>query len=86
MASNEMKKAKWVFSFKKSKIYFNEYFEELKRQVDLRREELKLKLDNYSDEIIQSIESTKDNCHLCSEPSCFFRQLDTIFLGNLNRL
>jgi len=42
--------------------YIFEYFEELKRQVDLRREELKLKLDNCSDEIIQSIESAKENC------------------------
>jgi hypothetical protein len=39
-----------------------EYFEKLKRQVDLRREKLKLELDNNSDEIIQSIESAKDNC------------------------
>ena len=30
-----------------------EYFEELKRQVDLRRETLKLELDNCSDEIIR---------------------------------
>jgi len=42
--------------------YIFEYFEELKRQVDLRREELKLKLDNCSDDIIKSIESAKENC------------------------
>ena len=42
--------------------YICEYFEELKRQVDLRKKELKLKLENCSDEIIQSIESTKENC------------------------
>jgi len=46
-----------------------EYFEELKRQVDLRRETLKLELDNCSDEIIQSIESTKDNCIKLSKES-----------------
>jgi len=34
----------------------------LKRHVDLRREELKLKLDNCSDQIIESIESAKENC------------------------
>ena len=34
--------------------YIFEYIEEFKRQVDLRREELKLKLDNCSDEIIKS--------------------------------
>ncbi len=39
-----------------------DYFEELKRHVDLRREELKLKLDNCSDQIIESIESAKENC------------------------
>ncbi len=42
--------------------YIFDYFEELKRQVDLRREILKLKLDECSDEIIQSIECTKKNC------------------------
>jgi len=42
--------------------YIFDYFEELKRQVDLRREQLKLQLDNSSDEIIQSIESAKENC------------------------
>jgi len=39
-----------------------EFFEELKREVDLRREKLKLELDNSSDEILQFIESAKDNC------------------------
>jgi hypothetical protein len=37
--------------------------------VDLRREELKLKLDNCSDEIIQSIDSTKDSCITLSKES-----------------
>ena len=46
-----------------------EYFEEIKRQVDIRREELKLKLDNYSDEILQSIESAKENCVKLSQES-----------------
>ncbi len=41
----------------------------MKRQVDLRREELKLKLDNCSDEIIQSIDSTKDSCITLSKES-----------------
>ena len=38
--------------------YLYEYFEDIKRQVDLRREELKLKIDNYSDDIIRSIDDT----------------------------
>jgi len=37
--------------------------------VDLRREELKLQLDNCSDEIIQSIESTKEKCIKLSKES-----------------
>ena len=58
-----------------------EYFEELKKHVDLRREELKLKLDNCSDQIIESIESAKENCIKSSEETknlnkmifvCFF--------------
>jgi ERCC4-related helicase len=49
--------------------YSFEYFEELKRQVDLRREKLKLELDNYSDEIMQSIESAKENCIKMSKES-----------------
>jgi Rad3-related DNA helicase len=47
---------------KDTENYIFEYFEELKRQVDLRREELKLKLENSSDQIIESIESHKENC------------------------
>ena len=42
--------------------YIYDYFEEIKRQVDLRREDLKYKIDIYSDEIIKSIETTQTNC------------------------
>jgi len=42
--------------------YIYEYFEDIKRKVDLRRETLKLKIDTCSDEIIQSIESAQSNC------------------------
>ncbi len=35
--------------------YVYDYFEEIKRQVDLRRENLKQEIDEYSDEIIQTI-------------------------------
>ena len=45
------------------------YFEELKKQVDLRRENLKLKLDNCSDEIILSIGRTMENCIKLSKES-----------------
>jgi hypothetical protein len=63
---NEINKATKSVSdletLEKDPAYFiYEYFEEIKRQVDLRREDLKFKIDNYSDEIIQSIESSKAN-------------------------
>lgn len=45
-----------------SEDYIYQYFEEIKRTVDLRREDLKLKIDTFSDKIIQSVESTKENC------------------------
>jgi DNA repair ATPase RecN len=41
--------------------YIYDYFEEIKRQVDIRREELKLEIDNYSDEIIKSVELNQKN-------------------------
>lgn len=47
---------------KDSENFIYEYFEDIKRRVDLRREDLKVKIDTYSDEIIQSVESTKHNC------------------------
>ena len=46
---------------KNSEIYIYEYFEDIKRKVDIRREELKMKIDKYSDEVIQSIEGTQVN-------------------------
>ena len=61
---NDVKmKMQKIEALEKDPEYFIfEYFEKLKRQVDLRRETLKLKLDNCSDEIMQSIENTKENC------------------------
>jgi hypothetical protein len=59
-AKNNIEK---IENFEKDPEYFIfEYFEELNREVDLRREISKLKLDECSDEIIQSIECTKENC------------------------
>jgi hypothetical protein len=37
---------------KNSEGYIYDYFEEIKRQVDIRREDLKMKIDKYSDEVI----------------------------------
>ncbi len=63
-----------------------EYFEELKRQVDLWREALKLKLCNCSDEILQSIEITKENRIKLSKETRRLRTEMLIILGYLNRL
>ena len=41
--------------------YIYEYFEDIKRQVDIRREDLKYKIDNYSDETIKSLELNQKN-------------------------
>ena len=49
--------------------FIYEYFADIKLQVDLRREDLKHKIDTYSDEIIQSIENTQLNCIKLSEES-----------------
>ena len=46
---------------KNSEGYIYEYFEDIKRKVDIRREDLKIKIDKYSDEVIQSIESIQLN-------------------------
>jgi hypothetical protein len=41
--------------------YIYDYFGEIKRQVDLRREELELKVESNVEEMILSIEITKQN-------------------------
>jgi len=46
---------------KNSEGYIYEYFEDIKRQVDIRREDLKMEIDKYSDEVIQSIEGAQLN-------------------------
>jgi len=45
----------------------NGHFNELKRKVDLRREDLIQKISSYSDEIIKSIDSTQNECLKMSE-------------------
>ena len=42
--------------------FIYEYFEEIKQKVDVQREELKLKIDDYSNEIIGQIDQTKTDC------------------------
>ena len=42
-----------------SETISHEYFEDIKRKVDLRREDLIQRIHNYSDEIIKSVDSTQ---------------------------
>ena len=44
-----------------SESYIYDYFEEIKRKIDLRREDIKLKIDEYSDGIIKSVEINQMN-------------------------
>jgi len=44
---------------KNGEMFIYNYFEDIKRQVDLRREILKQNIDNYSDEMIKSVEKTQ---------------------------
>ena len=46
---------------KNAENYIYDYFEDVKRQVDIRREDLKFKIDKYSDEIIKSVEMNQMN-------------------------
>ena len=46
---------------KNAENYIYEYFEDIKRQVDIRREDLKFKIDTYSDQIIKSVEMDQMN-------------------------
>ena len=52
---------------KNSECFIYDYFEDMKIQVDIRREDLKMKIDEYSDEVIQSIEGTQGNLILISK-------------------
>ena len=47
---------------KDPETYIYEYFEEIKRQVDLRKEDIKSRVDSFSGEMIRSIEISKENC------------------------
>jgi hypothetical protein len=47
---------------KNAETYIYGYFEDIKRKVDLRREDLMERIHNYSDEIIKSIENTQSEC------------------------
>lgn len=42
--------------------YISEHFEGIKRQVEVRRQDLKLRIDKYSDGLVRSVESTRLDC------------------------
>ena len=46
-------------SQKNSVSFIKEYFEKIKRKVNMRRDVLKVKIDLYSDRIIQTIDKTE---------------------------
>ena len=64
-----------------------EYFQEIKNKVDLRREELKAKIDTYSDDILKSIDLNRLNCinlssninQITSEIEQLKKELDELF-------
>ncbi len=50
-----------IESLYKDPAYFiYEYFEDIKRKVDYRREDLKIQIDTYSDEIVEKISQTQE--------------------------
>jgi len=58
--------------------YISEYFGELIRQVDLRRETLIGDIHKYSDELIQKIEKLKQECLAKSKEATKIKDLATI--------
>jgi len=55
------KRGQIEFLEKNAENYIYDYFEDVKRQVDIRREDIKFKIDKYSDEIIKSVELDQMN-------------------------
>ena len=52
---------------KNAELYIYGYFEDIKRKVDLKREDLIERIHIYSDEIIKSIEDTQSECFKMSK-------------------
>jgi len=50
------------FVQKNAETYINEYFQSAIRDVDLRREQLKAKIDDYSDVLIESLKTKQLDC------------------------
>ena len=66
--------------------YIHDYFEEVKRQVDLRREKLKNEIDLASDQMIDRIERTRAECiQVSALIKGIFEDLE-VFSGELERI
>ncbi len=66
--------------------FIYQYFSDLKRKVDLRREELKLKIDECSDQLVQSIENTQLKCTQLSKENKLIRDTFNESNSELNKL
>ncbi len=58
----------------------------MKNKVDLRREELKLKIDEYSDQLVKSIEDTQSKCTHLSKENKFIKETFSESKNKLNEL
>jgi len=66
--------------------YIHEYFEEIKRQVDLRRENLKYEIDLCSDRMIERIERTRTECIQMSVQMKGIAEELEVLTGELDRI
>ncbi len=73
--------------------FIDEYFSELINDVDLRREELKLEVDNYCDQIITDLEHSKIQCienvskqKVSSEELSYFKSVSELFKKDFKML
>jgi hypothetical protein len=68
------------------KSFIYEYFSNLKRNVNLRREELKFKIDEYSDKLVQSIDDTQLKCTQLSNENKLMKEQFNESNYKLNKL
>jgi hypothetical protein len=66
--------------------FIYEYFSDLKNKVDLRREELKLKIDDISDQLVQSIEDTQLKCTQLSKENKLIKETFDVSNNQLSKL
>ena len=66
--------------------FIYEYFSDLKRKVDLRREELKFKIDEYSDQLVQSIDASQLKCTQLSKGNKLMKEPFIELNDELNKI